>query len=450
MTETSVHPVSVMPPPIAEKSTPTVESLTVEIKFYLGQMTQNIIEVGKRLILAKDLVPHGQWKDWLDDNFNLKYRMAANFMAIANRFGNMSNSQEVQSIALLGATQMIAMLALPEGDEQQFVDQMAANGTPIEEMSVRQLQAEIKQYKQDKEDADAALTKLKQELQAAQDESKGWQSTFYRTKNDMLAWKQTAENLEERVAYQEERANNAVANYEKTDKKNGLLLEENADLQESLDIANADIAKLQEQLENGKTVTKEVPPADYADLQREVKELRERPVEVATEYPKDYEPMKEELAELKGRESSFKQTYVAIRKLDALSSALAAVLHETLLQDAINYWATENPAPLNLLSSQISVFYTEFKNYVAIAQKKNKPIETTETVTPFPVDKPITREEILHELKQLAADDKTKQTSAKMREIAQEIGVPKSDDMTDEQLITVLKKIKEWKATNEN
>lgn len=440
MTETSEHPVSVMPPPIAEKSTPTVESLTVEIKFYLGQMTQNIIEVGKRLIQAKELIPHGQWGGWLETNFNLKVRMAQNFMAIANRFDNSSNSQNTQTFAYLGSSQLIAMLALPEGDEQQFIDQMAANGTPIEEMSVRQLQAKIKQYKQD--------------LTNAQDEGKNWRESFDRSQDEIASWKETVANLESRIEYQEEVAAKAQANYEKADKKNGLLLEENANLQESLDIANADIAKLTGQLENGKTrtVIKEVPPADYADLQREVKELRERPVEVATEYPKDYEPMKEELAELKERESSFKQTYVAIRKLDALSSALAAVLNETLLQDAINYWATENPAPLNLLSSQISVFYTEFKNYVAIAQTKNKPAETTETVISFPVavNKTLSRAEILHELKQLAADDKTKQTSAKMQEIAREIGVPKSDDMTDEQLLTVLKKIKEWKATNEN
>ena len=78
-------------------------------------------------------------------------------MAVANRFGNMSNSQEVQSIALLGATQMIEMLALPEGDEQQFIDQMAENGTPVDEMSVRELKAAVKQYKQDKDDADAAI-----------------------------------------------------------------------------------------------------------------------------------------------------------------------------------------------------------------------------------------------------------------------------------------------------
>ncbi|MBQ7198572.1 MAG: DUF3102 domain-containing protein, partial [Selenomonadaceae bacterium] len=53
---------------------------------------------------------HGEWQNWLDDNFGLKYRMAANFMAVAERFGN------VHSNAHLNQTQMIQMLVLPEGE----------------------------------------------------------------------------------------------------------------------------------------------------------------------------------------------------------------------------------------------------------------------------------------------------------------------------------------------
>ena len=120
MTDTSVNPVSVMPPPIAEKPALTIEVITVEIKFYLGQMTQNIIEVGKRLIMAKELVPSGEWINWLKDNFNLTRRSAQNFMNVADRFGNMSNSQNGKSISQIdilsfNSTQLISMLALPEG-----------------------------------------------------------------------------------------------------------------------------------------------------------------------------------------------------------------------------------------------------------------------------------------------------------------------------------------------
>ena len=49
----------------------TLEDLTSGIRFYLREMGLNVIEIGKRLILAKELVPHGEWMSWLDDNFNL-------------------------------------------------------------------------------------------------------------------------------------------------------------------------------------------------------------------------------------------------------------------------------------------------------------------------------------------------------------------------------------------
>ncbi len=62
--------------------------LELEIKFYLGKTAQNIIEVGKRLIQAKALVAHGQWQQWLQNNFQLKDRMARNFMQCAEQFGN--------------------------------------------------------------------------------------------------------------------------------------------------------------------------------------------------------------------------------------------------------------------------------------------------------------------------------------------------------------------------
>ena len=51
---------------------PTLETLTLEIKYHLRLAAQSVIEVGNRLILAKDLVPHGHWADWLNKNFKLK------------------------------------------------------------------------------------------------------------------------------------------------------------------------------------------------------------------------------------------------------------------------------------------------------------------------------------------------------------------------------------------
>ena len=71
----------------------TLAQLENEIKFHLGQASQSIIEVGKRLLQAKSLVKHGEWQTWLENNFKLSYRTAKNFMDCAERFENMQQLQ---------------------------------------------------------------------------------------------------------------------------------------------------------------------------------------------------------------------------------------------------------------------------------------------------------------------------------------------------------------------
>lgn len=124
-------------------ATPILETLTLEIKAYFWASAQNAVEIGKRLILAKAMLQHGQWAEWLDTNFNLKVRMAQNLMAIAKRFGDSTNAH---LNAYLNQTQMIELLKLPEGSEESFIDAMKAKGTPVDTLTVKQLRGAIKEF----------------------------------------------------------------------------------------------------------------------------------------------------------------------------------------------------------------------------------------------------------------------------------------------------------------
>lgn len=119
----------------------TIEELTSEIQYYLVQMGQNAIEVGKRLILAKSKLSHGEWQNWLADNFNLSYKMAAKFMQVAERFSKVSTSR------LFSQSQMFEMLSLPESETEKFIEVRALEGTPVDSMSIKKLREEIKKYK---------------------------------------------------------------------------------------------------------------------------------------------------------------------------------------------------------------------------------------------------------------------------------------------------------------
>lgn len=118
-----------------------LNQLTVELKFYINQWGQNTIEIGKRLIAAKELVGQGNWLNWLEKNFNLSYRTAKNFMDCAEKFS------KLQTSATLNYSQMVAMLVLSAEDTEKFIAEKTAKGTPVEDMTVKQLRAEVAEYK---------------------------------------------------------------------------------------------------------------------------------------------------------------------------------------------------------------------------------------------------------------------------------------------------------------
>ena len=128
--------VSELPPSISVQ--PSVETLTAEIKMYLHFANQSIIEVGKRLIQAKEMLPHGEWKNWLKQNFSLSIPTAQKYMQIYNRFG-------ISRIdTAFGSTQLIALLALPEGTEENFLALKSSEGNPADQMNIKQLRAKGK------------------------------------------------------------------------------------------------------------------------------------------------------------------------------------------------------------------------------------------------------------------------------------------------------------------
>lgn len=122
------------------EETATIEELTTEIQLYLGKIGQNIIEIGKRLVLAKAKLPHGEWRNWLKDNFNLSKSTANNFMRCAERFSNFQTSGN------LNPSQMVEMLSLPAEETEKFISEKSAEGMPVESMSVKKLREEVKKY----------------------------------------------------------------------------------------------------------------------------------------------------------------------------------------------------------------------------------------------------------------------------------------------------------------
>ncbi len=57
-----------------------------EIKSLMHQGTQNIIEIGQKLIEVKEKLEHGQFENWVKVEFDWSLRSARNFMLVAHQF----------------------------------------------------------------------------------------------------------------------------------------------------------------------------------------------------------------------------------------------------------------------------------------------------------------------------------------------------------------------------
>ena len=122
------QPVIEVPAPVETAETPTTidiapaaETVTLEdranrIRQLQADVQRGIISIGFELIAAKKEIGHGGWADWLKENFDWTQQTANRFMRVAERFGKLNNVVQFQPSTLQ------AMLALPEGDEEKFIE----------------------------------------------------------------------------------------------------------------------------------------------------------------------------------------------------------------------------------------------------------------------------------------------------------------------------------------
>ena len=140
----------------------TLDQRVVKIQFHLQNMANSAIIIGQELTECKKEVGHGQWLNWLDGNFGMTIRTADRFMKCAERFSNWT------SMSNFNSTQLITMLALPAGEEEKFITEKAAEGNPVEDMTIKTLRAEIKNWKaqadKNKQEAQKKTPKLKIKL----------------------------------------------------------------------------------------------------------------------------------------------------------------------------------------------------------------------------------------------------------------------------------------------
>ena len=113
------------------------------------------VEIGKRLKEAKSIVAYGEWGAWLKTNVDYSERTAQNLMRMAEE----SARGSLANMEALTYTQALQLIGLPAADRDAILD-----GNDVAEMSTRELQAVIDEYKAKNADQQLTIDNMQQEL----------------------------------------------------------------------------------------------------------------------------------------------------------------------------------------------------------------------------------------------------------------------------------------------
>jgi len=267
-----------METPVEIKRTPEVIAKEINglKQQALTQMLLYSIEIGRRLIEVKDMLPHGEWGPWLKESVDYSHSTANYLMRVASEYGTeqwalFGAEAKSQALANLNYTQAVALLALPAEEREQFAEE-----NDVENMSTRELQKAIKERDEaikKAEDAQKKLNEQAEENRKLQDTKKDAEDDLKREQEIQIALNARLEETQKKLTEAEKAGDN--------DEVERLKLEiEEADAQ--LSHANEEIA----------------------ELNKQITELKEKPIDVQATVGSIPEEVEQELADLKKKAQS--------------------------------------------------------------------------------------------------------------------------------------------------
>jgi hypothetical protein len=111
------------------------------IRSRMKHAVQNIVEIGRDLIVVKEGLGHGNFLSWIDHEFKMSEKSAERFMAVAGRYGD-----KIDSVSNLSLTALYELAAPSTPDEVRAeVANRVAGGVLVTAAEVKELKSKIKE-----------------------------------------------------------------------------------------------------------------------------------------------------------------------------------------------------------------------------------------------------------------------------------------------------------------
>ena len=140
----------------------SLEVISAEIRAITASMLSNIMEIGRRMCEAKELLPHGEFGTWIKEQTGYSLSTANNFMRIFKEYSAPQGSlfgpeANCQTFGNLSYSKALALLAVPAEEREEFADKVDA-----EHLSSRELQEAIRERDEQKARAEMAESETAQ------------------------------------------------------------------------------------------------------------------------------------------------------------------------------------------------------------------------------------------------------------------------------------------------
>ena len=148
----------------------TVTALEDEIRFYQRRSVEAVLELGKRLLLLKELTPRGEFQERISD-LGIAYRMAAKFMAATLKFSKVNSSSLLEAAGT--QTKLLELVVLDDAEIEALESGESVRGVTldkIETMSVSELKAALRESRADLEASREAVARRDEKVRSLEEE----------------------------------------------------------------------------------------------------------------------------------------------------------------------------------------------------------------------------------------------------------------------------------------
>ncbi|MBE6976239.1 MAG: DUF3102 domain-containing protein [Ruminococcaceae bacterium] len=251
-----------------------IDIITTEIKVIEQQVAKaaiyGCIEIGKRLVEAKEMVGHGNWGKYLEEKVRYSQQWATNLMNLYKEYGGAQESlfesfANSQSFGNIDVTKHILLLSVPAEEREQFATEHDA-----EKATTRELQAAIR-------DRDANLQAANEQAARAEKAEKDVADL----KRGLESLMDAAENKDDEIKSLQEHVAGAEKKYTEATEKVTDLQNKLKKAKEAEKAAKEALAKAQENPEIPESMMESMRQQVAADAAREATENLQKELDTA-------------------------------------------------------------------------------------------------------------------------------------------------------------------------